>query len=219
VGLTSERIGKDVANKRSISRLLSLMLRHRPDEFGLEIDEYGFAPLDQVIQAVQERYEEVTEEDILELVQAPNQRRFELTEQGIRALYGHSFFVDMDGEPMDPPERLYMGTTFGRTRRFREEGIKPGDRYYVHLSLSRQAAEERSREPDAPCVVEIQAKEASENGVEFYARGEVVLTREIPPQFIGEIHGGEADGKRGERGWKRPEESTFGRKPRKVPRL
>ena len=126
-----------MANTSRTSKLLSLMLRHRPDEFGLEIDAYGYAPLDQVVQGVQERYAEVAEADIVNLVNAPGQYRFELNEFGIRALYGHSFFVDMDGEPMDPPPaRLYMGTTRSAAQRFTREGISPGDRYYVHLSLT-----------------------------------------------------------------------------------
>lgn len=193
------------------------MLRHRPDEFGLVIDEYGFVPLDQAIQAVQERYDEVEEKDIRELLDSPDQYRFELTERGVRALYGHSFFVEMDGEPMDPPERLYMGATAGAARRFKAEGIGPGDRFYVHLSLNRETAEERSREPGAPLVAEILAKEASAAGVAFYERGEVVLTRRVPAQFVGEIHGLSAAQESRDDGWKTPSSNqiTYGRKLRR----
>ena len=167
------------------------MLRHRPDEFGLEIDPYGYAPLDQVVEGVHERYDEVVEADIVALANDPNQGRFELNENGIRALYAHSFFVDMDGEPMDPPpEKLYMGTTKAESRRFASEGISPGDRYYVHLSLTREAAESRSHQRDAPCVVEILAAKAHADEVRFFARGEVVLTEEIPADCVGEIFGG-----------------------------
>jgi len=209
----------DVADRRKISRLLSLMLRHRPDEFGLEIDECGFVPMDQVVQAVKERYEEVEEEDIIQLLNQPDQHRFELTERGIRALYGHSFFVEMDGEPMTPPDLLYMGTTASAIHRFRVEGIGPGDRFYVHLSLSRQTAEERSREPGHPVVVEILAREANAAGVAFYERGEVVLTHQVPPGFIGQVYGlQENEKKPEENGWKMPprNEITYGRKPRKA---
>ena len=166
------------------------MLRHRPDEFGLEIDAYGYAPLDQVVQGVQERYSEVPEAEIVALVKEPGQYRFELNEFGIRALYGHSFFVDMDGEPMDPPpERLYMGTTRSEAQRFAREGISPGDRYYVHLSLTREAAESHSHQRDTPCVVEILAAKAHDEGCRFFARGAVVLTEEIPASCIGSTHG------------------------------
>jgi putative RNA 2'-phosphotransferase len=214
-----------VANKSRISKLLSLMLRHRPDEFGLEIDAYGFAPLEQVVQAVQERYKEVQKEDVVALVQDPEQRRFELTEQGIRALYGHSFFVEMDGEPMEPPpEHLYMGTTLDFARRAHQEGIVPKDRCYVHLSLSRQAAEGRSRQEGGPCVVEIKAAQAHAAGICFFARGEVVLAEEIPADFVGEIYG--LENREREAG---PEadpayqpvargQATYGRKPRYVSR-
>ncbi len=165
------------------------MLRHRPDEFGLDIDAHGYVPLAQVVQAVQERHREVTEEDILDLLRAPDQRRFELNEHGIRALYGHSFFVEMDGAPMEPPERLYLGSTAAEARRFQSQGVSPGDRFYVHLSRDRQTAAARSREEGGPVVVEILAKAAAAAGVLFYERGAVVLTRSVPAQFVGQVHG------------------------------
>ena len=174
-----------------------------------------------MVQGVQERYAEVAETEIVDLVKDPEQYRFELNEFGIRALYGHSFFVDMDGEPMaPPPERLYMGTTRSAAQRFAREGISPGDRYYVHLSLTREAAESHSHQRDTPCVVEILAPKAHEEGCRFFARGAVVLTEEIPASCIGPIHGSRAD---------QPVASTavaqmpttgvsYGRKPRFSPR-
>ncbi len=165
------------------------MLRHRPDEFGLDIDAYGFVPLQQVVDAVRERYEEAGEADVLELLDSPDQHRFEIVEGKIRALYGHSFFVEMDGEPLVAPEVLYMGTTATDARRFGRDGIVPNDRFYVHLSQSREVAAERSREPDGPVVIEVMARAAAEAGIVFYARGEVVLTRQIPVEFVGPVHG------------------------------
>lgn len=207
-----------MANTSRISKLLSLMLRHRPDEFGLEIDAYGYAPLDQVVQGVQERYAEVAEAEIVNLVKDPEQYRFELNEFGIRALYGHSFFVDMDGEPMDPPpERLYMGTIRSAAQRFAREGISPGDRYYVHLSLTHEAAESHSHQRDTPCVVEILAAKAHEEGCRFFARGAVVLTEEIPASCIGPIHGSQQQ-PLGVAQIPTPSGISYGRKPRFSPR-
>ena len=194
------------------------MLRHRPDEFGLEIDAYGYAPLDQVVQGVQERYAEVAETEIVDLVKDPEQYRFELNEFGIRALYGHSFFVDMDGEPMDPPpEQLYMGTTRSAAQRIAREGISPGDRYYVHLSLTREAAESHSHQRDTPCVVEILAVKAHEEGCRFFARGAVVLTEEIPASCIGSIHGSQQQPREVAQ-MPAPSGISYGRKPRFSPR-
>ncbi len=38
-----------------ISKLLSLVLRHRPDEFGIEVDRFGFADLQSVLLAIHGR--------------------------------------------------------------------------------------------------------------------------------------------------------------------
>ena len=192
------------------------MLRHRSDEFGLEMDPYGFVALDTVVGAVQERYSDVGEGEIRALVDSARQRRFEITESGIRALYGHSFFVEMDGDPIEPPERLYTWCTTGVAERYQREGMKPGDRYYVHLSLSREAAEARARQVDAPCVVEVLAREAHADGIAFYERGEVILTLAVPPQFVGEVTGLELAPEAAPAPAARPDPGTiaYGRKPR-----
>ena len=55
-------------DRRRISKLMSLILRHRPDEFGLNMDKFGFIPIDEVVEAVQQRYSAVDEEDIRDLI-------------------------------------------------------------------------------------------------------------------------------------------------------
>ena len=142
-------------------------------------------------------------------------------EDRIRALYGHSFFVDMDGDPSEPPERLYLWCSTEEARRHRRQGVKPHDRSYVHLSLSREAAEARSRRVDAPCVVEILAREAHDQGISFHLRGEVILTTAIPAEFVGEITGldGEEESKASVPGRKEAgEASAFGRRMRRATR-
>ena len=166
------------------------MLRHRPDEFGLNMNDFGFIPLDEVVEAVQQRYDEVTIEDIEGLVGESQQKRFEIADDAIRALYGHSFFVEMDGEPMEAPEFLYMGSTAAAARKMQKEGMRPVDRFYLHLSLTREVAESRSRQVGTPCVVQVKAQEAWKQGeIEFFSRGEVVLSREIPSDYVGEVYG------------------------------
>jgi putative RNA 2'-phosphotransferase len=177
-----------VDNKR-ISKLLSLILRHRPDEFGLQMDEFGYVPLDEVVGAIRERYPELDSEEVQQRIEATKAHRFEINENGIRALYGHSFFIEMDIEPMDPPELLYMGTTQKDARRFKEQGILSKDRSYVHLSMELSVAESRSSHLVMPCVIQILAGKANQAGIFFYPRGEVVLSTEIPAEFVGEILG------------------------------
>ncbi len=186
---TTERNACPVPDRRRISKLLSLILRHHPDEFGLNMDEYGYMPLDEVVEAVQQRYSAVEEEDIRDLIETSRQRRFEIVGDRIRALYGHTFFVEMDGEPMDPPESLFLCVSAAQVRRMKEEGLHSEDRSYLHLSPTREIAESRSGAVDDPCIVEVYAEAAAtEAEVEFWDRGEVVLTRQtIAPEFVGEV--------------------------------
>lgn len=198
-------------DRRRISKLLSLILRHRPDEFGLNMDEYGYIPIEEVTEAVQQRYAEVGEEDIRRLVDDSSPKRFEIVDEYIRALYGHSFYLEIDDDPIDPPEKLFMGTTVKAGRKVPEEGLRPVDRSYLHLSMTREIAEARSHEPGEPCVVEIEAKRAfEEGGIEFYARGEVILSREIPAEFVGEVSGLDAAPVAGRDERSRPRERRSG---------
>ena len=217
-----------MANFRRISKLLSLILRHRPDEFGLAIDAYGYVALDEVLEAIQQRYAEVTEEDIRQLVETADQRRFEINEKGVRALYGHTFFVEVDDAPIEPPQHLYMGCDQRKARKIRQEGIKPVDRFYVHLSLSPEIAEARNSKLDQSCVVEVEAGKAHAAGHLFYQRGIVVLTTRIPAEFIGAIKGLDETSQSGQsrpqggrersagNGAGQGDPIQYGRRPRKV---
>lgn len=207
-----------MADLRRISKLLSLILRHRPDEFGLNVDEYGFAPLSEVVEAVQQRYSEVTVDDVRGLIEDSRQHRFEIRDGNIRALYAHSFFVEMDGEPMDPPERMYMAVELDAARKMKQEGMRPEDRFYLHLSKTREIAEDRASQLVAPSLVEILAQEAQKEGIEFHERGEVVLTREIPAELVGEIielePSDHPEPRRRERGPRRDHSRSRGQRPR-----
>jgi putative RNA 2'-phosphotransferase len=178
-----------VPDRRRISKLLSLILRHRPDEFGLNMDQYGFIPLDEVVESVQQRYSAVEEDDVRDLVGTSRQHRFEIVDDRIRALYGHSFFVEMDGEPMEPPEHLYLCVPSAQGRRMQEEGIRSEDRFYLHLSPTREVAESRAGTVAAPCIVEVRAAAATaEAQVQFWSRGEVVLTKHvINAGYVGDV--------------------------------
>ncbi|MBN97673.1 MAG: hypothetical protein CME16_00285 [Gemmatimonadetes bacterium] len=213
-----KELGENVSNYRRISKLLSLMLRHRSEEFGLEMDSCGFVSLEEVVVAVQERYPDLGEEDVYKLVEEPGQHRFEISERGIRALYGHSFFVEMDGEPIKPPDRLYMWCSVKDAKRFRQQGIKPKDRFYVHLSIGREEAETRSRKVDAPCIIEVLTAEAYAAGVKFFMRGEVILTDAVPAEFVGQISGLEEGTANGAEQARPQTAMSYGRRMRKSTR-
>ncbi len=180
------------SQEERLSRLLSYVLRHKPEEFDVVLDENGWAPLIELVKAVslrQSSWRDLTVEDLLEAIDACDRPRFEVSEDDrVRARYGHSIQVDLGYEPADPPESLYHGGRSDRIEEIMAEGLKPVSRSYVHLSADLSTATEVGRRRDyEPAILRIRAKEAAAAGHEFYkATDEVYLTRDVPPDFIEE---------------------------------
>ncbi|MDE2998907.1 MAG: RNA 2'-phosphotransferase [Gemmatimonadota bacterium] len=168
-----------------VSKLLSLMLRHRPEEFGIQVDGYGFADFDAVISALKEQDADIGAGDVEALVYKAPKKRFEIVDGRIRARYGHSFAMELGTEPVEPPEHLYKGASVSEVKGILTRGLKPEDRQYVHLSFDADVARRLAghrREPGA--VIQVEAKRAAEGGVQFFDCGPTVLSREIPPEFL-----------------------------------
>jgi putative RNA 2'-phosphotransferase len=175
----------DEKRREQISRLLSLMLRHKPERFYLDLDIQGYGPVEEVIEGLRQKVDDVTEEEVIEIVDGPEKRRFELKDGRIRARYGHSFPIDLGLETTEPPEFLYFATVPDQVRAIATGGIRPGDRQYVHLSMTSEIATQVARNrTETPVVFCIKAREAAQAGIEFYDRQPVMLTRGIPAEFI-----------------------------------
>ena len=174
-----------------ISKLLSLMLRHRPDEFALEVDRHGFVDLDAVLGALQGRDSSFTLEDIEKVVYDGEKQRFEIVENRIRARYGHSFSIDLGLDPSEPPEFLYKGVDSADVENALAEGLKPDDRDYVHLSFDADVAARLSARPGRRgSVIRIDAARAHEAEVHFYDCGPTILSKYIPTEFLTVERGG-----------------------------
>ncbi len=185
----------DERKRVGLSKFMALVLRHRPQQFGIALEEGGWAPLDALVGAVKRSYrDDITADDIVGVVERPPgprpKRRFERdgTATKIRARYGHSTGVRTQPayEPIEPPALLYHGTTHRAWRAIRDEGLQPMGRQYVHLSRSVEDANcvGRRRDPD-PFVIAVDTACAIEHGVAFFAPGEaVVLATAILPECL-----------------------------------
>lgn len=170
---------------KTISKLLSLMLRHRPDEFGLEVDRHGFADLDVVVRAFQGKNSQFALEDIEKVVYDGEKARFEIVDNRIRARYGHTFSIDLGLDPSEPPECLYKGVDAADVERLLAEGLTPGDRDYVHLSFDAEVAALLSTRPGRRgAVLNVAAARAHDAGVAFYDCGPTILTKHVPSEFL-----------------------------------
>jgi len=174
-GLPSERI----------SRFLTYLLRHRPEEYPLVFDERGFVEWGDIVEIVQERYYDVTEEQIRAVVTDSEKKRFELQEGKVRATYGHSFAIELGDQAVEPPPELYYGTARDLAQSMLRGGLKPRDRQYVHLSVSAEEAESVAKRHDpAPAIIIVDAQSAHREGVRFYQSGPLFLVENVPAKFL-----------------------------------
>ena len=170
---------------RKLSKHLSYILRHHPEEAGLELDKLGFTDLYKLLDSLEgTKYSWADKEDIEYLVEKSEKDRFEIDSDKIRALYGHSVEVEIK-DPTEPLSILYHGTSPRSLDSILKEGLKPMNRQYVHLSRSKEEAHiVGKRHCSDPVVLKIEAKSAWKKGVNFYERPDVFLVKSLPPVYI-----------------------------------
>jgi len=172
-----------------LSRFLAFVLRHHPDEIGLELDERGAADFEALLEGIRSRpgFERVTREQVERLVTSgPGAARFDIEGERIRARYGHSLDQPIQYEPADPPALLFHGTTPEAAEQVLAEGLGAAQRQRVHLSVDTPAAREvgRRRCPD-PVILRIDTECATKAGVPFFRGGPAVwLSGDIPPECV-----------------------------------
>jgi len=176
----------------AISRMLTGILRHFPEKFGVKLDEHGWAPLYEIVRGIKRkhrRFRWLRIRHIVALVLTDDKGRYQLDMENkrVRATYGHSIKVDLSDLPKEGiPDVLYYPTTEEELEFIQEIGLKPGDRKWVHLSRTYKDAYIAGRHRvDDPVILEVDAKGAIEAGYEIYAAAKTVfITHEIPPEFV-----------------------------------
>ena len=160
-----------------LSKFLSLVLRHRPDDYGLAMDEQGFVDFESLIDVLvaEDIVAETAEQDVLELVEGSERRRFQVDGGRIRALYGHSARIHLAYPPDDPPDQLWHGTTPEHAAQVRHEGLHPAGRAFVHLSSTEEEARAvGSRHTDHPVLVRIDTQVARRSGITFHQATDLI---------------------------------------------
>jgi putative RNA 2'-phosphotransferase len=172
-----------------IGRTMAGALRHFPEKFGLTMDEQGFVSLREFVEALKkqrERYHWLRPHHIIAIIETDPKGRYQVSNDLIRATYGHSIPLNLKLPTDNIPDKLYYPTTPEEADILLETGLHPSDRKMVHLSKTYQDAVNAGKvRVENPIILEIDAQAAIDNGIEIGQAGRTVyLTTEIPPQFL-----------------------------------
>lgn len=170
------------------SKFLSLVLRHKPEEIGLQLDKHGWVRVDDLLRKLKKANRKLSRDELAQLVESNDKKRFTLSDDGqrIRAAQGHSIDVDLGLEPQRPPDELYHGTASANLDAIFSEGLTPGRRKQVHLSLDPDTAERVGQRHGKPVVLRVEAQRMYENGFDFFrADNGVWLTDKVPATYLG----------------------------------
>jgi len=174
--------------KARVSKYVSYLLRHNPED--LDMDDEGFVDLDDLISKVRKRFPHANRRLLTKIINESERKRFEIVENKIRALYGHTVPVQIYLKEDTQIIRLYHGTTPQAAQEIHEKGLQPMKRRWVHLSPTEEIAREvGKRRTNKPVVLVVDASEARSHGIRFYkATDKVYVCKHVPAKYIKALH-------------------------------
>lgn len=170
---------------KSTSKFLSLILRHKPQIVGLQLDEHGWAEVDELIS----RVKGLDRATLEQIVATDEKQRYSFSADGklIRANQGHSIAVDVELEELEPPEILYHGTCESFGPAIIAQGLKKMSRLYVHLSGDVETAEKVGRRRGNPKIFVVESARMFADGFKFFKSvNGVWLTEHVPAKYLRE---------------------------------
>ncbi len=175
----------------SYSRLLTLILRHKPEKIGIHLDKGGWALCDDLLIKMKESGRELSFDELKEIVDTNDKERFEFSSDftKIRASQGHSIGVDLGLKPIVPPFILYHGTSSDKIESIFKIGLEKKNRDHLHLSIDTQTAISVGKRHvslgNSLVILEIHARAMFTDGYKFYvSKNGVWLTNNVPVKYI-----------------------------------
>lgn len=174
--------------------LAIVLLRHRAEQHGLQLDSHGWTDLEHLLAvmnyrlAVRTGWRELTAASFSELM-VEQWDRIEVHGRRVRARYGHSQPGVQAGVVASPPDQLLHGTSVELLSTIRCHGLSPQSRCDLHLTsdlsyAARVAA--NSAGGDAGLVLVVEAERCCQQGQVFrQANRHVWLTSAIAPRHLG----------------------------------
>ncbi|GAL86272.1 RNA 2'-phosphotransferase [Sporocytophaga myxococcoides] len=170
-----------------ISKFLSLVLRHKPETIGINLDRNGWVDTQLLIFKINQHGFNISMEILDYVVDTNNKKRFAFNENKtlIRASQGHSVKIELGYEPQKPPEILYHGSAECFSELILKTGLIKQSRQHVHLSVDVTTAISVGKRHGKPVIFEVVSGEMFAEGFVFYlSENKVWLTEHVPVRYL-----------------------------------
>ena len=170
-----------------ISKFLSLVLRHKPETIGIQLDPNGWADVDTLIDSANNRGIKLDKKTLMHVVETNSKKRFAFNDcfSKIRASQGHSVEIELGYSAQKPPEILYHGTGEKSVISILETGLNKRSRQHVHLSSDMETAVKVGRRHEKPVVFRVLSGKMHDDKFDFFLSDNGVwLTDNVPARYL-----------------------------------
>lgn len=171
----------------TVSKFLSLVLRHKPETIGIQLDENGWADVEVLIEKAGIYGMFFDRELLKEVVTTNSKKRFAFNSSmnKIRASQGHSITVDLGYSHQKPPEILYHGTGEQSIPSILSTGLEKRSRQHVHLSTDMGTAMKVGQRHGRPFIFKVLAGQMYTDDFVFYLSDNGIwLTDHVPTKYL-----------------------------------
>jgi putative RNA 2'-phosphotransferase len=171
----------------STSKFISLVLRHQPEEIGLQPDANGWADVTELIEKANRKGVSIDLDTLKEIVDTNEKKRFSFNDDfsKIRANQGHSIEVDVELMQTEPAAVLYHGTAIKNEEDILKGGLHKMSRLHVHLSDNIETARLVGTRHGKPLVFIVDAAQMQADGMAFFlSENKVWLTEHVPAKYL-----------------------------------
>lgn len=173
--------------KRKISTFMSLVLRHKPQEIGLQLDENGWTTVSDFLTKMNAKGNTLDFASLEEIVATNDKKRFAFNDDKtkIRASQGHSVTIDLALNEIIPPEALFHGTVEKFMSEIKLKGLLKMSRQHVHLSNDKETAIKVGSRRGNAIILIVNSAEMHQDGYKFFqSENGVWLTDHVPAKYI-----------------------------------
>lgn len=178
-------------NKMKLSKYISYILRHHPEDIGISLQDGGWVETNKLIEGINKsdnRFN-ISLPELKEIVDTDNKQRYSFKDnyKYIRANQGHSIKdLNMGYREVTPPKYLYHGTSKEVVSSINKSGkIKPMSRQFVHLSKDIETALNVGSRHGEPVVYLIDCEKMLKDNKKFYiSENNIYLVEEVDIKYI-----------------------------------